>query len=1158
MHTRHYLSILGLLILSWLSPNSLQAFNPSKYATTSKLATGKWVKIKIPASGVYQLTQQEVTNMGFSSLANVRIYGSGGYMLSEVLDGKAVDDLVQVPVYRSDDKLCFYAQGPVRFSFEGVDTKPHFTRNINAYSTHGYYFVTEGGPDLIVSVDAGTTPTTGMQLSNSYDYFYHERELYTPSYSGKQLLGENIKEVKRFDYHLPGLCPQQPIAVQTCLAVHVSDISISFVQSILHPKGSSAKGDSAVFETRDARISYPSSAFVFYNTASPVAMVTPKTHNDYGQFEPAVLNRHGEIDWARLDYFILSYQHKNALSSGKNSQVRMGFANIKKTDRICIDNSTAGNLIVWNIDKEGTPVQYQYSTNVDAQGHNIATLCPGIEKQSSQFIAFDPQGELLKIAGHEDVANQNIHGMADPSMIILTNSTLKAQAERIAKFHERKDGMTVHVLDEQQVFNEFSSGAPDAMAVRLMNKMFYDRNPLKYKYFLMFGCGSFDNRGITTNKAHRIITFENTISNNEDHSYVSDDFFAMLDDNSGNDIPASSIRLGVGRIPSASPQEAKSDVDKLLNYINNPDYGVWRNNVMLTADQGDKNLHIFQAEGIANLLDTTLVTGMFADKAYVPMFPKASNLTEPGITEQNRTAIEARNHMIEMLKAGQYFSTYVGHAGATGFTKTSNMWKNSDVTSITYQHQPIATTACCDVARYDSDHRGIAETMFHARNGGAIALFTSSRQVYATNNDLLNNLFIKNLFSFNKTGKMPRLGDAYMIAKQPKNTGGLSDSEFNRNKMSFFLLGDPAMAINYPKPFIKIVKINNANVEHNQPTSTRALQTLTIEGEVRESDKKMIDKDFNGDVYVSLYDKAEKYLDVKYASITRTITYPRALLARVKARVNNGVFKINLTVPRHVQAQGATALLCAYAHQDNTEEMVNGRYEALTINPYSPAAITNPDNEAPAITSMYFNDESSFAEGETVSPNSTLYITATDNMAINSQTVSPGNAMTLILDGGKNNYQGVANFATIENSGKSMSLAMPMSNLEPGKHTITFSLCDATGNSASKTIAFIVGPTSKAQLDVEETPAIDQATFTIDHQLATTPNMTVKVTDASGKLLWSKTTSTFPLVWDLKDNSGKKLTPGLYKYFGTYEAGEEYGGTSIGNLIVIDNYKSNK
>ena len=103
-----------------------------------------------------------------------------------------------------------------------------------------------------------------------------------------------------------------------------------------------------------------------------------------------------------------------------------------------------------------------------------------------------------------------------------------------------------------------------------------------------------------------------------------------------------------------------------------------------------------------------------------------------------------------------------------------------------------------------------------------------------------------------------------------------------------------------------------------------------------------------------------------------------------------------------------------------------------------------------------------------------------------------------------------------------------------------------------------MGPAGKVQLDVEETPAIDQATFTIDHQLATTPNMTVKVTDASGKLLWSKITSTFPLVWDLKDNTGKKLTPGLYKYFGTYEAGEEYGGTSIGNLIVIDNYKSNK
>ena len=40
-------------------------FNASNYASTSKLASGKWVKISVAESGVYQLTSDELKAMGF-------------------------------------------------------------------------------------------------------------------------------------------------------------------------------------------------------------------------------------------------------------------------------------------------------------------------------------------------------------------------------------------------------------------------------------------------------------------------------------------------------------------------------------------------------------------------------------------------------------------------------------------------------------------------------------------------------------------------------------------------------------------------------------------------------------------------------------------------------------------------------------------------------------------------------------------------------------------------------------------------------------------------------------------------------------------------------------------------------------------------------------
>ena len=72
------------------------AFNPSIYATNSKLATGKWVKISIPESGVYEITYDELLEMGFSNPERVHIYGVGGNGINEKLNGSASDDLKPV------------------------------------------------------------------------------------------------------------------------------------------------------------------------------------------------------------------------------------------------------------------------------------------------------------------------------------------------------------------------------------------------------------------------------------------------------------------------------------------------------------------------------------------------------------------------------------------------------------------------------------------------------------------------------------------------------------------------------------------------------------------------------------------------------------------------------------------------------------------------------------------------------------------------------------------------------------------------------------------------------------------------------------------------------------------------------------------------------
>ena len=134
--------VLCAAVMVLISNFNASAFSLSTYATQSLLATGKWVKISIPENGVYEITYDELREMGFSNPESVRLYGRGGNRISEVMNGTAVDDLLPVSVMRTNDKICFYGNGPIRYTLSNYSTTPHYTREVNPYSMEGCYFLT--------------------------------------------------------------------------------------------------------------------------------------------------------------------------------------------------------------------------------------------------------------------------------------------------------------------------------------------------------------------------------------------------------------------------------------------------------------------------------------------------------------------------------------------------------------------------------------------------------------------------------------------------------------------------------------------------------------------------------------------------------------------------------------------------------------------------------------------------------------------------------------------------------------------------------------------------------------------------------------------------------------------------------------------------------
>jgi hypothetical protein len=1128
-------------MLALLCASTAGAFNTSIYATQSKLSTGKWVKISIPENGVYEITYTELREMGFTNPSKVHVYGKGGNRISEKLDGSATDDLNQVPILRTGNKICFYGNGPVAFTLSDYSTNPHFTRVFNPYSQVGCYFLTEDAEPDRTPVEKVASPVSEY-VNNplSLGYFFHEYELTSLTSTGKEMLGEDFSRQQVFvDYHLPHLA-DSTIVVQTAIAAYTT--GSMFAGSVLHSGGIS---DTTLYSQSSSRINQPTN-YVYYNFASPYAKQKLIKPAERGQYEPIITPSADGItaSIARLDYFILTYKQENILADAPDNQLLMGYGVTRGQDRFMLPNAPS-STIVWFINNPHNPMVIPTIPYNDEAGTGVSFFSTAVSR--SMYVAFDPAKTLKKISGYKPVENQNLHAMQVPDFLIITTDAYLEQANRLADLHRAVDGIDVAVVTQDQVFNEFSSGTRDAMAYRLLCKMLYDRDNSKFKNLLLMGTGSFDNREIMGQHPDDLLTYQSDNSNIENTSFTSDDFFGLLDDNSGTNIPNDKLRIGVGRITCADADEARSDVDKIVEYYANPDYGVWRNNTLVSSDSPDQGEYMFQGQGYQNQIEEDLHTGMHVSTVHNSMYPRST--LEPSFAVARKTATEAKRAMSNYLKSGAYFATYVGHAGPSSFTKQNRMWITGDVARTTYPHYPIFSTACCDVAHYDNDTRGIAELMFHKRDGGAIALLTSSRMVFSSQNDRLNQYFINALFSYDRKGVMPTLGEAYRDSK-------LGFTSANVNKMSFFLLGDPAMKVNYPISRFNITSVNGTDMTGTAKAQLSPLCKFEISAQVVDAEGN-IDTGFNGDATVSLYDMEDYFTSltckVDGEPVERGIYRDRPKLAEVTGRVVNGMFTGTMIVPQSPMANGDDVQIRVYAHKDNSDYMVNGFTKQVTMLPYNETAAIN-DNEAPVITSMFLNDETAFADGAVVAPNAMLYITASDNEGISMQANSAACTMKLMLDGGKQSYEDVTCYAAVSDGGKTVDVEFPLSNLSEGQHTLTYMVYDMLGNEASRTITFMVGQNGVVDLVADKMPAFLDGTvsFDVETELTRVPDMVVRVTDATGKLMWMTTANSFPVTWDMKDMNGNKVPAGLYRYFGTYNDGVNYGGTSINKLIVLD------
>lgn len=194
--------------------------------------------------------------------------------------------------------------------------------------------------------------------------------------------------------------------------------------------------------------------------------------------------------------------------------------------------------------------------------------------------------------------------------------------------------------------------------------------------------------------------------------------------------------IAVGRFPVKSNSEADVVVEKLYKYVTQPNYGAWRNQAILVADDGNSGTHMRQAESVESYWKADR-SDLVVNKVYTDAYPEEQ-------TSTGRTYPDAKRRMMQLLEEGQLVLDYIGHANSVGWTG-EDLLNITDIRTMYLKNLPFMITATCDFSRYDSEEESGGEIFFLNEFGGAIALFSSTRVAWINENGRLNNALARYL-----------------------------------------------------------------------------------------------------------------------------------------------------------------------------------------------------------------------------------------------------------------------------------------------------------------------------------------------------------------------------------------------------------------------------
>lgn len=1084
----------------------------------SVLSSGNWHKIAVPTQGIYKLDKAYLESLGIQTQTidprNLALYGNGGGgMLPQENAQPRPVDLTENAIFVSgeedgifhdQDYVLFYGNSAHKLEYDLASEAFYHEKNLYADST--IYFVTvkgDRGKRIQNRADAGQ----GFTRVNSYfGIQIHEEDLTNFIHAGRRWFGQRLTQG----------------ASRSTLNFTSNDIvsgsEIAIISSVMSQGFEESSFDVSLNNQslgRQIMLPVPEGTYeVKGNIQTDTFKISVVDLGDVSggfkldiDYNPATTG----VSTGFLDYVLLQTVNQLRFQNGLFFHSRND-----GLDYTYEMTEAPSSLMVWDVSDPTTVVAQDYSLQND-----MATF--GVNLPTTAFVAFEGSNFPPPVSMGA-VQNQNLHGLSGVDALFITHDLFLSEAQRLADFRSQRDGLSIHVVTVDQIYNEFGSGMQDVSAIRDFARYHYEAHGQNLKYLLLFGDCSYDYKRRAINNHNFVPVYEARNSLDPIDSFSSDDYFGFMEDDEGEWIETRlgdhTMELGIGRIPAKTIDEARAVVNKIIRYQTSTNaFGSWRNEIVFIADDGDQNIHQRDANRLATYVDTAR-RAFNVQKIYLDAFDQV-----PGPNGERSPA--ARAAIQEAIERGSLMINYTGHGNEVQLAHEDIIDETIIAGLSNRLKLPFFITATCEFGNYDNPLRvSGGESIILNPNGGAIALLTTTRPVFSNTNFILNRAYYFSALD-KENGQFPRLGD---IVRNTKNAS--LQGPVNRN---FALLGDPTMRIAFPQYALRLMTVNGK--VPNEADTLKALSQVSITGEVIDVNDNRI-TDFNGTLSATVFDKQTQFTTKGNESDSPPIVYDQrdVLLFKGDATVSDGTFSFDFIVPKNISYVFGNGKISMYAVNENKNLDAHGASAELIIGGSNANTLT--DNTPPEVD-LFMND-STFVSGQVVGPNPILLARLSDENGINISSAGFGQDIIATV----NDAEGIILnefYSASENTFQRGWVVYEMTGLQTGKYTLNLKAYDTHGNASEKSIEFVVSDETNIKLSEVKNypnPIIDGTTFSFTHDREGEElHISLNVINLEGRVILERSYrfddspgTINNIQWDGRDVNGNRIKKGIYIY----------------------------